>query len=411
MVNPASRKQLESTMPNLPSDGVKKVNTVDAKARILEEVVALLHEGSSVKAERNAKVPARGARAAYREIDVLLTGDLSGYSMRMAIECKNYGKPIDVEPIESFISKLTDIGIPPQLGIYISVHGYTTGASRRAEKEGLRLLTLIGLTADRLATEVREAVQSVVYLMLDVVRIEIESDVEDDNIAWRLLWLQDASGRFCGGLLDLIWAKWRDGRIPTALGDHEVRLRLPRGWYWPEGGQVVPTKAKATVRVAAVVLRIPGQAERVALIDASTGSVDRIRVQGSFDIEGHTYPVVTVHSEDQLQEALAHSGPLRLTTGRIPLPRIRFHMFWPPSDASMRLMQRRLQQLVRQGARQSQIDLSPLRTMSFAEIEGTDLRAMWDPIMRSHPAATDSEWPFNGQHRRQTGAVVDHFAG
>ena len=91
-----------------------------AKGNLVEEIAALLHEGSGVTIERNAKVPVHPNSKRTREVDVLVTGMLAGYPLRIAIECKNYGKPIGVELIGVFKSKLEHIGIPPQHGIYIS---------------------------------------------------------------------------------------------------------------------------------------------------------------------------------------------------------------------------------------------------------------------------------------------------
>ena len=73
-----------------------------------------------------------------------------------------------------------------------------------------------------------------------------------------------------GGVLDLLWAKWRDGLIPTELGEHEVPVDVPPGWQWIVRGQRVPTSARAKVRIIGLVVTFPGQSKRLTLRDAAT---------------------------------------------------------------------------------------------------------------------------------------------
>jgi hypothetical protein len=79
---------------------------------------------------------------------VLVTGNMAGYPIRVAIECKNEQLPIGVPKLDAFVGKFKDIGIPVQQGIYVSVSGYTSGMIERATAAGIRPLVLTGLTAD-----------------------------------------------------------------------------------------------------------------------------------------------------------------------------------------------------------------------------------------------------------------------
>lgn len=54
-------------------------------------------------------------------------------------------------------------------------------------------------------------------------------------------------------------------------------------------------------------------------------------------------------------------------------------MYWPPSEATM---QRLLELMRKQLVEGKQPDLASL---DLAEIEGTDMRKVWEPIARDHP--------------------------
>lgn len=65
------------------------------KGKIVEALVALLHETPGVKVETNVKLPPKhGDPERRREIDVLLTGKIAGYDVRIPFSCKNEALPI-----------------------------------------------------------------------------------------------------------------------------------------------------------------------------------------------------------------------------------------------------------------------------------------------------------------------------
>jgi hypothetical protein len=129
------------------------------KARLVEEIVALLHEAEGVTVERNVRLPSLSDPAQIREIDVLLTGNVAGYTVHIPIECKNYGNRITVGQIGEFKDKLEDVGLSAQGSLYVSVTGFGRDARRRAKDHGIRLFELKGLTSDRLSSAVHKAFQ------------------------------------------------------------------------------------------------------------------------------------------------------------------------------------------------------------------------------------------------------------
>jgi hypothetical protein len=139
----------------------------EVRGWIVETITKWLHEFPGVRAEHDVWMPTSDGKS-QRQIDVLLIFDGLEHDERyIVIECKNYGKNIEVGLIDCFVGMLRDIGVPSDRGIYVCAEGYTKDARRRANREGIKLLKLGGLTKDRLKQQVLLALQSVVYIMAD----------------------------------------------------------------------------------------------------------------------------------------------------------------------------------------------------------------------------------------------------
>jgi hypothetical protein len=376
--------------------------------RILEDVVALLHDDPNVIVQKRVKLPSLANPKRTREIDVLATAPMLGRAMHMAFECKNYGSRIGVEKIDEFAGKLEDVGIPPQYGIFVTASDFTLDARQRAKSRGIRLLRLEGLTKERLAAEVHDAFHSIVYLRAVVASVTITNEVAEASPT-DLLMLRNADGEIVGGVPDLLWAQWRDGKIPTALGDHQVQIDLPRGWRWVCAGVETATRAEAIVRVQGVIATLQGNADRLVLRDAETDQIDRARLSVDFippETRRITMPVEIVNTEAELAEKTMPAGVAQITVGRIPLPRILYNgnIYWPPSlRASLELKQRALQ-LERAG----QWRPGCLEHLTLGDIEGTDLGAMFEEISPEHPAAHDPRWPW--PQKRPRGRTIGPIA-
>lgn len=187
------------------------------KARLVEEIAALLHEEDGVTVERNVRVPSLSDPAQIREIDVLVTGNVAGYAVRIPIECKNYSTRITAGQIGEFKDKLDDVGLPVRDSLYISVAGFGRDSQRRTRDHGIKLFELKGLTPDRLSSVVHQAFQSTVYLLLRVERVTFDSQREWDEM-WTVMLIKDRRGNIRGGLWDIIWEKWQQGQIPGVWG-------------------------------------------------------------------------------------------------------------------------------------------------------------------------------------------------
>ncbi|MCW3111179.1 MAG: hypothetical protein JWQ09_5685 [Segetibacter sp.] len=88
---------------------------------------------------REANIKHNASKKGYlsltsRQIDILITQYICGYEIEIAIECKNWNKPLDVEDVEKFISKLNDIKVTK--GAMVCRNGYTKAAKRLATSAG-----------------------------------------------------------------------------------------------------------------------------------------------------------------------------------------------------------------------------------------------------------------------------------
>lgn len=352
---------------------------------VLEDLVALLHESPGIDVQKRVCLPVQHQSGRKREIDILISGHLSGYPISVAIECKNYRKPIGVSLIDEFKGKLEDVGIPVQQGIFVTSGRFTAGALDRAKTIGMKTLQLSGLTSDRLAQEVYDAFQSVVFLLADITKISVlaksSSELE--------LFLIDSGGNPTGYLMDLVWLKWRDGDIPREIGEHSVELDLPQNWSLSTSDKPAGTPS-ASVYVSGLVVTVPGTASNVALEDQPSGLIERFRIKATFDTSQQSYPVTVARTEQQLQEVI--DAPARAhVVVRIPLPRIRINgLNWPPSDRTLAEIAYLSHRAFRAGY--GFRDLSNI--LDLGRIEGQDLRTMWEPIASSHPAANNFKWPF-----------------
>ena len=320
----------------------------------LEDLVALLHDVPSASVQRRVHVPTLRSGPEgneTREIDVLISQDVAGYPIRIAFECKNEKDPVGVERIDAFIGKLQDIGIHPSQGIFVSPVGYTSGARRRAQDAGLRLLVMDGLDATRLAAAVNDALLAIV---LYVLHVESYSEFaflppgDDDAEPW-----PDDVEISYASVHDVVWRRWIKGTFPTKLGEQAVFLRQP-------------SQSRAVVvdcRIVAYVGSVRGSARQLSLRNAVSTAVERTRLETEFHVP-NTVDLTTFATDEELakfQTATAEQS--QLVVHRIRVPRIiAGAVFWPPSQDAVR----KVVELRKAGVH-----------VTFADVEGRDLSAAW----------------------------------
>src|SRR5215213_2038727 len=318
----------------------KKDRTRNDKGRLLEQIVAMLHKTEGVKVETNVFLqPKSGDTSRKREIDVLLTGEVAGYPVRIAIQCKNYGTPITIGQIGEFRDLLEDVGIPPQYGIIVSVHGYQAGGTKRAKELGMKALVLEGLNETRLKAEIKDTFQFFVHLLLVVEDMHIRSEIADGPQAFGF-WEED--NNITGFFTDLIVSRWRNGDIPMKLGEYPIDLKLPQGWHQVLNGKLIyPSNMTAKVRVVGYLAEMKGKVEQYTLKEPDTDKIEKFHLQANFDVlnnlikSSHDEPIFT-------EEELKNLKKEAITTieNRVRLPKIfvRHHLEPISKKAFDRLM-------------------------------------------------------------------------
>jgi hypothetical protein len=360
------------------------------KARMLEKIVASMHEREGVSVERNVRLLPASGKGEKREIDVLISSNLVGYPVRFAIECKNYDKPIGVELIEAFLAKLDYVGIPRQQGIFVATSGYTRGARERADDKDahLKLFTLDDALRN-LDPAIVRAVQSVIFLLPVVGRITIsdfELNTRDTAESEDIHVFRDAQGTIVASIPDLVWRAWCNGDISNAIGAYTVPIEIPDDTYQLVAGKLVRVVgASVEIRVVGLIHKLVGQVTVHGLRTVSSGEFDKTQIQARFQVPtSGRYSLVAVTSEAELSQHTGSPAVVRVTN-RLRLPRINYWnaMYWPPSERATRIIMERL--------RAFEAGLGPdPRPFNIAEIEGTDLNTIFDSI---HPQY-DGAYPF-----------------
>lgn len=310
-------------MGKKPSKKIPDVSDSTAKGRILETVVAMMHEYSGVKVEKNVKLPARhGVKKRKREVDVLLTSTVAEYTVRIAIACRNEATKVEVEDIGAFIDLLNDVGIPPQQGIFVSVKGFRKGALARAKDIGIRTFVLEGLTKDRLAAEVEKAFQFFVYLLPEITHIAVSNEIPSADLAFVF---SDENQRYCGDVPDLVVSRWRQGEMIPKLGEYELDLQIPNGWkqFW-KSKPVEVLSVSVKVRIIGYVLELVGETKKFTLIDAEKKTPEKFRLQADFNPDQKPkegFEVRIAETEEGLNQLLHADSGVRIIQ-RIKLPRV-----------------------------------------------------------------------------------------
>ena len=357
-----------------------------AKGRLVEEIVASLHTYSNVKVERNRKLPVHdpsGKSKRKREVDVLLTSYVAGYPIQFVIECKNEKNEIGSPLIDSFIGKLDDLGIPCQSGIFVSASGFNDEAVERAKKKGIKLLTLIGLRKDGYSALISEAVQSIVHLMLSIEEMSVTS--REIYISYDALTFCNEKGDYLGSVPDLVYKKWINEKGLSKIGAYEWKFEPPLNCFQMVEGNIRPTSStmetiNVKVQISGIVIFISGQAEQHYLVSPLDNKVEKGKVNVSFEKMEGKYPIKTFKSESELESFIENRPEaVKFTVGRIKLPRILSGIsYWPPSERAAKI-------IISQMSAFMAGKISDPRPFNLADIEGTDLRTIWEPVWEGLP--------------------------
>ncbi len=358
---------------------VSGIQSTVSKGRMIEAIVASMHENDGVKVERNVKLPPIGSQGPKREIDVLLSSDVCGYPVRWAIECKNEKKRIGAPYIDAFVGKLQDVGIPPLYGIFITTSDYSQGAIEQAKKVGIRLLIIKDILHD-LKPTIQQAVQATIFLLPVVNGLKVENFACSSMNFAEAIVLFNKQGKTICMIPDVIWLAWNNGQIPASIGEHELELEISDELYLRVGGTLaLVTKIVVKVSVIGLVQQFAGTASLHHLHNPATSTVERQQLKASFDLQpAGTYQLTKIESEEQLEKEIRKPAIVAINN-RIRLPRINFWnmSYWPPSERVLKFINEQMQ------AFEAGLISDP-RPFNISELEGTDLATIFEQITPPH---------------------------
>lgn len=120
----------------------------ERRGRALEQLVEALYrveaagQGAGLvitKIESPGHVPDKET-GSNREFDVLASGSLGKMPFQLAIECKDWGKPVDAPVVEAFIAKCSGTNVP--LRMIVSSSGFGVPALKKAAAHGIQCRTV-----------------------------------------------------------------------------------------------------------------------------------------------------------------------------------------------------------------------------------------------------------------------------
>jgi hypothetical protein len=88
------------------------------------------------KVERNVRIESQDGK---RQIDILLTVETMGLSIKTMVECKDYNKKVNVKVVDEVDSKMRDVGASK--AVIVSKLGFTSGAISKARRLNINLCT------------------------------------------------------------------------------------------------------------------------------------------------------------------------------------------------------------------------------------------------------------------------------
>ena len=107
-----------------------------------EQLVAVIQAELAPDAtvKPNTRLPGRKSQT-QRQIDILIEREVGQFNLRIAIDCKDHNRPIDVKDVEEVIGLVDDVGA--NKGAIVAAKGFTEAAKRRGAEAGLDLYRLV----------------------------------------------------------------------------------------------------------------------------------------------------------------------------------------------------------------------------------------------------------------------------
>ncbi len=189
-------------------------------SRELEQLVAKIQTvlAPHAKITHEAKLPGRTKRS--RQIDVLVEDKIGQYDIRIVIDCKDYGRPVDVKGVEEFWGLVDDVGA--HKGVLVCPKGFSKAAKERAA--GLQIEIYSPVDTDPHKWQVRATLPALCDFREARVSFTIRHTAPMPFLMppdfFHNTVVHDEHKTPVGTILQTSLKKWNEGRYPTEHGIH-----------------------------------------------------------------------------------------------------------------------------------------------------------------------------------------------
>lgn len=198
--------------------------STENKWRRFESLVADVQRRLAPDCEVRVDDRIRGAKSgSVRKLDITIRTTVGQYDILIAIDCKDYSRPLSVTKIEEFIGLVEDVGA--NKGAVVSASGFTPSARARASTAKIDVYTLVDVEDHDWKSYVTIPVlcdfRAVRSYQLE---FSATGPFEMERQDLRTLVLRDASGQAIDNVHNLLTEMWNLGRMPIEPGEH---TRIP----------------------------------------------------------------------------------------------------------------------------------------------------------------------------------------
>jgi hypothetical protein len=189
--------------------------------------------------EHNKKYLGRFSKA-RRRIDIAIETMIGDFNLRIAIECKNYKKPLNVKTIESIVGLFNDIAA--NKGVIFSTSGYSPAAMNTAISAGIDLFTLKGSEFNNINEDIGQIPLLLDLRLIEAYRLAIATKtnlaIKTDRIATTRLCHADGSP--AETVRDRLIQSWNNGKLPISTGTHDDIQLFEENVFINNEGELVP---------------------------------------------------------------------------------------------------------------------------------------------------------------------------
>jgi hypothetical protein len=188
-----------------------------------------------------------------------------------------------------------------------------------------------------------------------------------------------------------VWEKWVAGEIPLEWGTHHLKIDPPPGWTWHINDPAKPRNVSVGYRILGLVVTATAQAHRHTLDDILEQRLDREHIRAIFRDTPDAIRLTVVENDAELQAATRPGGVVDIVFSSERAPRIQVlgKMYWPPTEKAIAVTQQKIDDI----RSSPNPDWDRLQDLTFEELEGTNIAAIWGKTWSGHPSSRGEDWP------------------